>query len=68
MRVARAGRSDLAEILIDGGAKVNFKGKDGASALTVAAAHGNTEVARILLGLTRHIAIAEMLRAAGARE
>jgi len=49
MRLARGGRGDIAEILIDSGAKVNFKGKDGASALTVAAEHGNTEVSRVLL-------------------
>jgi ankyrin repeat protein len=49
MRVARAGGPDIAEILIENGAKVNFKGKDGASALTIAAEHGNTAVARVLL-------------------
>src|SRR5437867_6167257 len=49
MRVARAGRPDIAEILIESGAKVNFKGKDGASALTIAAEHGNVGVARVLL-------------------
>src|SRR5262249_35025276 len=41
MRVARDGRADVAEILIANGAKPNFKGKDGASALTIAAEHGN---------------------------
>ncbi len=49
MRVARAGRPDIVEILIEGGAKVNFRGKDGASALTIAAEHGNTGVAQVLL-------------------
>jgi ankyrin repeat protein len=49
MRVAREGRPDIAEILIENGAKVNFKGKDGASALTIAAEHGNVGVARVLL-------------------
>jgi len=29
MRVAREGPPDIAEILIENGAKVNFKGKDG---------------------------------------
>lgn len=49
MRVAQGGRSDIAEILIESGAKVNFKGKDGASALTIAAEKGNVGVARVLL-------------------
>jgi ankyrin repeat protein len=49
MRLARGGRSDIATILIASGANVNFKGKDGASALTVAAEHGNIGVARVLL-------------------
>ena len=49
MRVAREGRPDIAEIVIENGAKVNFKGKDGASALTIAAEHGNAEVAQVLL-------------------
>jgi ankyrin repeat protein len=49
MQVSRAGRPDVAEILIENGAKVNFKGKDGASALTIAAEHGNAEVTQILL-------------------
>ena len=49
MRVAREGRPDIANILIENGAKVNFKGKVGASALTIAAEHGNAGVARILL-------------------
>jgi ankyrin repeat protein len=39
----------LPEILIENGAKANFKGKDGASALTIAAEHGNVGVARVLL-------------------
>jgi len=29
MRVAREGRPDIAEILIENGAKINFRGKDG---------------------------------------
>jgi ankyrin repeat protein len=49
MRVAREGRPDIAEILIENGAKINFKGKDGASAVTIASEHGNTGVARVLL-------------------
>lgn len=49
MRVAEKGRPDIAEILIDNGAKVNFKGKDGASALTIAAEHGNAGVTQVLL-------------------
>jgi uncharacterized protein len=49
MRVAREGRPEIAEILIENGAKVNFKGKNGASALTIAAEHGNVGVARVLL-------------------
>ncbi len=49
MRVAEKGRPDIAEILIEKGAKVNFKGKDGASALTIAAEHGNTGVTQVLL-------------------
>ena len=49
MRVAENGRPDIAEILIENGAKVNFKGKDGASALTIAAEHGNTGVTHVLL-------------------
>jgi ankyrin repeat protein len=49
MRVAGEGRGDIAELLIDHGARVNFKGKDGASALTIAAEQGNAPVARTLL-------------------
>jgi cytohesin len=49
MRLARGGRADIAEILIESGANVNYKGRDGASALTLAAEHGNTGVARMLL-------------------
>lgn len=49
MRVAREGRPDIAEILIENGAKVNFKGRDGASALTIAAEHGHKGVTQVLL-------------------
>lgn len=49
MRVAREGRSDIAQILIENGAKVNFKGKEGASPLTIAAEYGNVGVSRVLL-------------------
>ena len=49
MRVAKGGPPLSAEILIENGGKVNYKGKDGASALTIAAEHGNTGVARVLL-------------------
>jgi ankyrin repeat protein len=49
MRVAREGRPEIAEVLIENGAKINFKGKDGASALTIAAQHGNSGVTFVLL-------------------
>ena len=49
MRVARRGRPDIAGALIDAGANPNYRGKDGASALTIAAAYGNTGVVRIPL-------------------
>ena len=49
MRVAGKGGPEIAEVLIENGAKVNFKGKDGASALTIAAEKGNLGVARVLL-------------------
>lgn len=49
MRIGRAGRPDIAELLIESGAKLDFKGRDGASALTIAAGHGNAGVAQVLL-------------------
>src|SRR2546426_5848223 len=49
MRVAREGSPDIAEILIDAGAKPNFRGKEGTFALTIAAEHGNTSVLQVLL-------------------
>lgn len=57
MRVAEKGRPDVAEILIENGAKINFKGKDGASALTIAAEHGNAEVIQVLLAKGRDVNI-----------
>jgi ankyrin repeat protein len=49
MRVARDGRPDIADLLLQLGAEPNFRGKDGASALTIAAERGNLASAKILL-------------------
>jgi ankyrin repeat protein len=46
---AALGRTDAAEILIDGGADLNYKNDDGSTALITAIAFGKTEVAEILI-------------------
>jgi len=46
---AALGRSDAAEILIDGGADLNYKNNDSSTALHTAVAFGKTEVAEILI-------------------
>jgi len=46
---AALGRPEAAEILIDGGADLNYKNDDGSTALHTAIAFGKTDVAEILL-------------------
>lgn len=46
---AALGRPDAAEILIDGGADLNYKNNDGSTALHTAIAFSKTEVAKILI-------------------
>jgi ankyrin repeat protein len=46
---AAIGRTEAAEILIDGGADINYKNTDGSTALHTAVAFDNTEVAIILI-------------------
>jgi ankyrin repeat protein len=46
---AALGRPEAAEILIDGGADLNYKNNDGSTALHTAVAFGKTEVAEILI-------------------
>jgi len=46
---AALGRIEVAEILIEGGADINYKNEDGSTALHTAIAFGKTEVAEILI-------------------
>ena len=46
---AALGRSDAAEILIEGGADINYQNADGSTALHTAIAFGKTDVAKILI-------------------
>jgi ankyrin repeat protein len=46
---AAIGRIEAAEILIEGGADINYKNADGSTALHTATAFGNTEIAKILI-------------------
>jgi ankyrin repeat protein len=46
---AALGRPEAAEILINGGADLNYKNNDGSTALHTAVAFGKTEVAEILI-------------------
>jgi len=46
---AALGRLEVAEILIDGGADINYKNADGSTALHTAIAFGWTEIAEILI-------------------
>jgi len=46
---AALGRLEAAEILIDGGANINYQNEDGSTALHTAIAFGRTEIAEILI-------------------
>jgi len=46
---AALGKTEAAEILIKGGADLNYQNVDGSTALHTAAAFGNTEIAKILI-------------------
>jgi ankyrin repeat protein len=47
--VARYGLADIAEILLEARANVNYPRKDGATALCLAAQNGNSEAVKKLL-------------------